>query len=81
MGSEAYVGRASCGHVVFATVIDPEHARETAKSVGEAIRDGLAIERMSVEAVRSAEWCSPACPRKQPAPAGAERQESESDGE
>lgn len=65
MPSDAYVGRRpTCGHVVFATVIDPQHALATAKSVADAIRDGLAIERMSVEAVRVADWCPLDCPSR-----------------
>lgn len=54
--------RCGCGRVVFASVDDGKHPKETAKSVGAMIRKGYHIERMTVAEVRNAEWM---CPKKQ----------------
>ena len=50
---EAYVGRAECGCVVAITVNMLDHKRDVAKTVAEWVRDGLSIEGMTIEAVRS----------------------------
>lgn len=49
---ECYVGRKECGCFVAAIVDAPEHRKDTAREVAKWIRQGLAIERMSVEDVR-----------------------------
>lgn len=46
-----YVGFADCGCAVAATVDIPKHAKENAKFVAGLIRDGLTVERRTVE------WC------------------------
>ncbi len=51
----AYIGRKTCGCVVFAMVDDPEHKKETAKEIAKCIRQGLTIERMTVKEVRELE--------------------------
>lgn len=49
----AYVGITACGCMVCATVDDPRWNRETAKDVAVWLRDGLRVERISVERVRA----------------------------
>ena len=46
-----YVGFAACGCAVAATVDIPNHAKENARFVADLIRDGLTVERRTVE------WC------------------------
>ena len=48
----AYIGRKTCGCLVFATVDDPKHRKEVAKDVAEAIAAGLAIDRVTCDYVR-----------------------------
>jgi hypothetical protein len=50
----AYIGRCpcGCGAIPFATVDNPEWAKDTAKSIAQAIRDGYAIERVFLSEVR-----------------------------
>jgi hypothetical protein len=59
----AYVARHPCGCICAAAVDKPERKKETAKFVAGLIRKGLAIERLSCEAVRSSPW---SCSRCQP---------------
>lgn len=55
--------KGGCGGLVFAAVDDPRFAKETAKSVAQAIRDGYTVERATTQAVREANWgCS--CPKE-----------------
>lgn len=65
----AYVGRAECGHIVFAAVDSPEHKKGTARDVAKAIRDGLTIEKMTVAEVRASngQWCPKDCRQKRKA--------------
>ncbi len=59
----AYIGRKSCGCIVLAIVDVPEHKKDTAKELAKAIRDGLTIERVTVEFVRkNMFWCD--CDKK-----------------
>ena len=51
----AYIARCKCGGVVMATVDNPDHQKENAKEIARCVRDGLTIERVSVEYVRSKE--------------------------
>jgi len=53
MGNEAYVGIKPCGCAVAATMIDPEHAKETRKDVMDYLRRGLKVECWPIERVRS----------------------------
>ncbi len=60
-----YVGFAACGCAVAATVDVPNDAKDNAKFVAGLIRDGLTVERRSVE------WCREnllRCTHKQAAP-------------
>jgi len=67
-----YVGvsPAACHHVVAAIVDDsadrPAWKREVAKTLAEWVRDGLAVERSTVGAVRSGllQTCELCCPSK-----------------
>ncbi len=64
-GQMCYVGFTDCGCAVAATVDIPNHAKENAKFVAGLIRDGLTVERRSVE------WCREhllRCTHKQAAP-------------
>lgn len=55
--SMAYVGRCrGCQRLVMATVDSEEHKKDVAKEVQRAIKEGLTIERMSIEAVRKADF-------------------------
>jgi len=49
----SYVARNSCGCVSGLCVDSPEHRRETARFVAEAVRRGQTIERCTTEDVRS----------------------------
>jgi len=53
-----YVARCLCGckRLVFASVDDGVHPKETAKTVAQMIRKGYVIERMTVSEVRAAQW-------------------------
>jgi hypothetical protein len=48
----AYVGIKACGCIVAATVDNPQHKREVAKDIAGFIRQGLSVERITVERVR-----------------------------
>ena len=48
----SYIGRKKCGCIVAAVVDDEDSKKATAKVVAKWIREGLAIERVSVEYVR-----------------------------
>ena len=49
----AYVGREpDCGCVTFLMVDDPSHSRDTALEVARCVRDGMAIDRTTVEEAR-----------------------------
>ena len=50
---ESYVGIKPCGCAVAAVVDRPEWAKDTAKDVARWVRDGLRVERWSVERVRA----------------------------
>lgn len=54
MGAMAYIGRCrcGCGAITFATVDRPEWAKDTAKSVAQAIRDGYSVEHVELSTVR-----------------------------
>ena len=65
MGDHAYIGRKSCGCVMAVTVDDADDW--TAENVAEFIRDGLTIERVTGDYVRSLDHLGCKC-EKQPAP-------------
>lgn len=49
----SYIARCKCGEVVCAVVDNPDHASEVARLVSGWIRDGLAVERVTHDVVRS----------------------------
>lgn len=51
-----------CGCMVACTVDVPEHARDTARELASWVRDGLTIERHTVEAVRAMRFRT--CPHR-----------------
>jgi hypothetical protein len=53
----AYISRCVCGGITFACVDRPEYAKDTAKDIAQLIRDGRAVERVTLEVTRSG-WCS-----------------------
>lgn len=62
--THAYVGRGKCGHV---TVLQVDLGdRETAKAVGQIVRGGGTVERVTLEVARTLapEFCK--CNRKGP---------------
>jgi hypothetical protein len=59
----SYIGRGECGCLFAAVVDDPAHRRDTARSVAQMIRDGLAVERSTVQYVRD-NWKH--CPHQEP---------------
>ena len=48
-----YIGMKPCGCAVTATVDKPEWKKETAESLAEWVKDGLTIERRTVEEARA----------------------------
>jgi hypothetical protein len=56
---QTFIGRKSCGCVVFAMVDEPNpsdyYRKELAKELAKAIRQGLTIEKVSCEFVRNLE--------------------------
>jgi hypothetical protein len=47
-----YVGKAPCGCYLFASVDNPERAKENAKEIGKLIRAGWTIEKQTCQWVR-----------------------------
>jgi hypothetical protein len=62
MSDFAYVAIHECGRIVAASVDDPDHKREVARDIGGWIRRGEAVERLPLDQVRKAAWCT--CYRK-----------------
>jgi hypothetical protein len=60
----AYIGRAPCGCIRFATVDEPRHAKDNAKEIAKVIKAGYTVERVTVEFVRS-NW-GPGCEQCDP---------------
>jgi hypothetical protein len=50
----AYIGRRECGNCVAAAVDDPGHKKDTADFVRDMIKEGLAVERVTVTEGRDA---------------------------
>ncbi len=57
----AFVAYAICGHLVFASVDEPDLAESNAREVARCIKQGLRVEKLSCEAVRQAKWCPADC--------------------
>lgn len=58
----AYVAIATCGCTVMATVDCPEHADENAREIAACIRDGLRIEHVTDDWVRTeSRWGCDVC--------------------
>lgn len=53
MSGFAYAAIKPCGCMVAATVDRPEWAKSTAKDVASYLRDGLRVERLTIEEVRA----------------------------
>ena len=51
--SDCYIGINAAGLAVCAAVDRPEYVKDTARSIAEWVRDGLKVERRSVEWVRA----------------------------
>lgn len=65
----AYIGRATgCGCIRSAVVDKPSDPAWTAGHVADMVRDGLAVERVPVEAVRSTPWRNSDCAAHAPKP-------------
>lgn len=64
--SMTYIGRNQCGCVGLLVVDNPEHARDVAKEIGRAIRQGMSVERVKTGWVRSKECSLAPCPDAQP---------------
>ncbi|MCB0038676.1 MAG: hypothetical protein KDE23_03290 [Caldilinea sp.] len=56
--SHSYIARCKCGcgGILFATVDNPQRAHDIAADVADCIRDGLHIERVPSEVVRTTPW-------------------------
>ena len=57
----AYIGRCKCGAIRFTCVDKPEYAKDNAKEIAKCIRNGLAIERVTVGYVRTTDWGECTC--------------------
>ena len=53
----AYVGRQECGCIIAATVDNPAHKNHVANDLAEWVRDGLTIERLTLEEAREQFGC------------------------
>ena len=63
--SLTYIGRCACGAIRAAQVDNPEHLDDVGEMVAQMIRDGLAVDRVTSEAVRTGRWtCT--CPPREP---------------
>lgn len=57
----AYIGRAPCGCIRMAVVDDPNHKRDVAREIANAVKHGEAVERVTCEYVRQTKWTRPDC--------------------
>lgn len=53
---KCYIARCKCGGI--AAVDDPDHPKDTARSVAEVIQDGFAVERVELDVARTGKWCT-----------------------
>ena len=61
--THAYVTRCECGAINGACVDDPENPKITARETAKWMRQGRPVERVTIEDVRAAKWCSGGCKR------------------
>lgn len=61
-----YVGRNSCGCIGLLVVDSADHARDTARELARAVRQGMTIERVETEWVRTPACSLQPCPEGQP---------------
>lgn len=54
--SETYIGLRPCGCLAMAIVDNLEHRKDVAREVGKAIREGLNVQKVSTETVRTMPW-------------------------
>lgn len=64
----AYIGRDAAG-CIRAVIAESAGQRRVARQVGDMIRDGLTVERVTCEYVRQTDWIAADCPDHQPKPA------------
>jgi hypothetical protein len=67
----SYIARRPCGCVCGAVLDNPQYRRDVAKATAGWIRKGMAVERVTVEAVRAASWSCPTCRPAQESSGGA----------
>ena len=58
---EAYVGLKPCGCIEAASVIEPDRKNDVARFVRDLIKDGVCVEVMTCEAVRTGRWWCETC--------------------
>ncbi len=49
----AYIAKKECGCIVLAVMDVPAHAKDTAREIGKAIRQGYSVERVTSDYVRN----------------------------
>lgn len=52
MRKMSYIGQAPCGCIKLAIVDNPEHAKDTAREISKAIKQGYKIRRVTCDYVR-----------------------------
>jgi hypothetical protein len=57
-----YVGRYACGCAVAACVDDPQWKKDTAKTLSQWIKEGMAVERVTCASTLLSEWPCPGKP-------------------
>lgn len=55
---DAYIAKCKCGGLIFAASDRPECRKDNAHDIARLINDGYSIERMTVEEVRTSNWCT-----------------------
>lgn len=68
-----YVGRNPCGCIAFLVVDEPTHAKPVAREVARGIREGMTIERVATEWVRTPACTLQPCHDSQPCVRDAQR--------
>ena len=55
--ARCFIGLCKCGGIVFASVDEPQYAKDNAKEVGALIRRGFSVTTESVDVARKGRWC------------------------